>query len=120
MGLVYSTASLAGADADDCSAVQYAKNFYNQHYSFFAESEPQMIDQLYTAEFGAIISDHAEYVGDNGICELNFDPWLDAQWSVNENYELVLSFDKPGKNQEGEAQFVREDVIWRVPEHEYQ
>ena len=79
MCLVCSTAPLASVDADDCFAVQHAKNFFNQHYSFFSEAEPQMIDQLHTAEFGAIISDHAECVGDNGICNLDFDPWLDAQ-----------------------------------------
>ncbi|WP_156815211.1 hypothetical protein [Amphritea japonica] len=38
-----------------------------------------MIDQLYTADFKQAIMNHAECLGDQGICNLHFDPWLDAQ-----------------------------------------
>ncbi|MFT5225821.1 MAG: hypothetical protein ACI9YO_003298 [Gammaproteobacteria bacterium] len=63
----------------DQSAVQYAKNFYREHYYFFAEREPQMVNQLYSDEFKAVITNHAECFGDDGLCNLHFDPWLDAQ-----------------------------------------
>jgi len=61
------------------SAVQYAKALYREHYYLFSESTPKMIDQLYSAEFKEAIKNHAECVGDNGSCNLHFDPWLDAQ-----------------------------------------
>lgn len=71
--------SVAYADCTDQSAVQYAQNFYRDHRFFFADPKPQKVDQLYTAEFGQVIINHAECVGDNGICNLDFDPWLNAQ-----------------------------------------
>ncbi|WP_290702123.1 hypothetical protein [Amphritea sp.] len=63
----------------DESAVQYAKQFYRDHYGFFSEQNPRMADQLYTADFKEVITNHAECVGDNGVCNLHFDPWLNAQ-----------------------------------------
>lgn len=63
----------------DESVVQYAKQFYRNHYGFFSEPSLGMLDQLYTADFKKVISHHSECVGDNGTCNLHFDPWLDAQ-----------------------------------------
>lgn len=63
----------------DQSALQFAQHFYREHYAFYAEPKPQNIAQLYTTEFGKVIQNHAECLGDNGFCNLNFDPWLDAQ-----------------------------------------
>lgn len=63
----------------DESAVQYAKTFYREQYYFYDDPEPKMTDLLYTSDFKQVITNHAECVGDNGICNLHFDPWLDAQ-----------------------------------------
>lgn len=64
---------------NDQSAVQYAKTFYREHYYFYDDPEPKMTDLLYTSDFKQAITNHAECVGDNGICNLHFDSWLDAQ-----------------------------------------
>lgn len=61
------------------SALQFAQQFYLGHYYFFDDPEPKMVDQLYTADFGQVVLNHAECVGDKGICNLHFDPWLNAQ-----------------------------------------
>lgn len=71
-----------GASVENCSeqsALNFVQHFYREHYDFYAEPKPQGIAQLYTAEFGEIITNHAECIGDNGFCNLNFNPWLGAQ-----------------------------------------
>jgi hypothetical protein len=71
-----------GDDVADCSeqsALTFAKQFYREQYYFYADPKPQNIAQLYTTKFGEVITNHAECVGDNGLCNLDFDPWLGAQ-----------------------------------------
>jgi hypothetical protein len=63
----------------DQSALKFAQQFYHENYTFYTDPKPQNIALLYTTEFGEIITKHAECVGDNGFCNLDFDPWLDAQ-----------------------------------------
>jgi hypothetical protein len=71
--------SVAHAECTDKLAVQYVQDFYRDHYYFYADPKPQKVNQLYTPEFGRVIINHAECIGDNGICNLDFDPWLNAQ-----------------------------------------
>jgi len=66
-------------NCSDQSALKFAQQFYRDHYTFYADQKPQNIALLYTTEFGEIITNHSECVGDNGFCNLDFDPWLDAQ-----------------------------------------
>lgn len=63
----------------DQAAIKYARQFYREHYYFFSEPAMRIVEQLYTAEFHQVITHHAECIGDNGSCNLHFDPWLDAQ-----------------------------------------
>lgn len=67
------------ANCSDQSALKFAQQFYREHYTFYADPKPQNIAQLYTTEFGEVLTNHAECIGDNGLCNLDFDPWLDAQ-----------------------------------------
>lgn len=61
------------------SALTFAQQFYREHRTFYADPKPQNITQLYTSKFGEVIINHAECIGDSGLCNLDFDPWLDAQ-----------------------------------------
>lgn len=67
------------ASCVDQSAVQYAQVFYRDHYFFYDDPAPEGVERLYTLEFGKSLTDHAECVGDEGFCNLEFDPWLNAQ-----------------------------------------
>jgi hypothetical protein len=69
----------AAIHCTDQSAIHFAKQFYRENYYFFSGSDSTIADQVYTADFKRAITDHAECGGDKGICNLNFDPWLNAQ-----------------------------------------
>ena len=71
--------SIAHASCHKKSSIQYAQNFYQNHYYFFEDTSPQNIKQLYTIEFGNVIRNHIACINDDSHCNLNFDPWLDAQ-----------------------------------------
>ncbi|MGE5028303.1 MAG: hypothetical protein ACM3JK_07500 [Betaproteobacteria bacterium] len=67
-----------GAVAADCpKAEDWARAFYSEHYSFYAEP-PDPILQLTTPEFGALLK--KEWAYSNGeVGHLDYDPWLGAQ-----------------------------------------
>jgi hypothetical protein len=68
----------AGAAAADCpKAEDWARAFYSEHYSFYAEA-PDSILRLTTPEFGALLK--KEWAYSNGeVGHLDYDPWLGAQ-----------------------------------------
>src|SRR5262249_58163223 len=67
-----------GLAAADCpKAVDWARAFYSEHYSFYAEPS-DIILQFTTPEFGALLK--REWAYSNGeIGHLDYDPWLGGQ-----------------------------------------
>src|SRR5678816_3670015 len=68
----------AGSAAADCpKAADWARTFYSEHYSFYAEQSDPVL-QLATPEFGALLK--REWAYSNGeIGHLDYDPWLGGQ-----------------------------------------
>jgi hypothetical protein len=68
----------AGPVAADCpKAADWARVFYSEHYSFYAEPSDRVL-QVTTPEFGALLKREWEY--SNGeIGHLDYDPWLGGQ-----------------------------------------
>ena len=69
---------ITGKAAADCSnAADWARAFYSEHYSFYADA-PDPILQFTTPEFGALLK--REWAYSNGeIGHLDYDPWLGGQ-----------------------------------------
>src|SRR5438093_13581991 len=65
----------AGPVAADCpKAADWARAFYSEHYSFYADPSDR-VSQFTTPEFGALLKREWEY--SNGeIGHLDYDPWL--------------------------------------------
>ena len=76
--LVLISAGAAAAATADCpKAADWARAFYSEHYSFYAEA-PDSILQVTTPEFGALLK--KEWAFSNGeVGHLDVDPWLGAQ-----------------------------------------
>jgi hypothetical protein len=69
------TAGLAAADCP--KAADWARAFYSEHYSFYADA-PDPILQLTTPEFGELLKKEWAYAkGEVG--HMDYDPWLGAQ-----------------------------------------
>ena len=68
----------AGPVAADCpKAADWARTFYSEHYSFYADPSDRVL-QFTTSEFGALLKREWEY--SNGeIGHLDYDPWLGGQ-----------------------------------------
>jgi hypothetical protein len=68
----------AGTVVADCpKAADWARAFYTEHYSFYADESDGVL-QLTTPEFGALLKREWEY--SNGeIGHLDYDPWLGGQ-----------------------------------------
>ena len=68
----------AGPVAADCpKAADWARAFYSEHYSFYADRSDRVL-QFTTQEFGALLKREWEY--SNGeIGHLDYDPWLGGQ-----------------------------------------
>ena len=68
----------AGPVAADCpKAADWARAFYSEHYSFYADPSDRVL-QFTTPEFGALLKREWEY--SNGeIGHLDYDPWLGGQ-----------------------------------------
>ena len=68
----------AGPVAADCpKAADWARAFYSEHYSFYADPSDRVL-QFTTQEFGALLKREWEY--SNGeIGHLDYDPWLGGQ-----------------------------------------
>lgn len=102
--------------ANDCSipsAVDFAKSFYLEHYYFFAEPDPKSLDQLYTEGFKKVVSNHAECVRDNGFCNIDYDPWTNAQDGDIEG-DIDYSIERAGSD----SLFVNLSYMFRVhPSH---
>jgi hypothetical protein len=68
----------AGTVAADCpKAVDWARNFYAEHYFFYAEPSDSVL-QFITPEFGALLKREWEY-SKGEIGHLDYDPWLGGQ-----------------------------------------
>ena len=68
----------AGPVAADCpKAADWARAFYSEHYSFYADPSDRVL-QFTTPEFGALLK--REWAYSNGeIGHLDYDPWLGGQ-----------------------------------------
>lgn len=68
----------SGVAAADCpKAADWARAFYSDHYSFYAEPSDRVL-QLTTSEFGALLKREWDYAKGE-IGHLDYDPWLGAQ-----------------------------------------
>ena len=68
----------AGSAAADCpKAADWARAFYSEHYSFYADA-PDRILQLTTPEFGALLKKEWAY-SKVEVGHFDYDPWLGAQ-----------------------------------------
>ena len=80
MKLILAVLALISSDlaAADCpKAADWARAFYSQHYSFYADASDSIL-QFTTPEFGALLK--REWAYSNGeIGHLDYDPWLGAQ-----------------------------------------
>jgi len=67
-----------GPLAADCpKAADWARAFYSEHYSFYADPSDRVL-QFTTSEFGALLKREWKY--SNGeIGHLDYDPWLGGQ-----------------------------------------
>jgi hypothetical protein len=69
--------STSVAAADCPNAADWARAFYSEHYSFYADA-PDPILKFTTPEFGALLKKEWAYA--NGeVGHLDYDPWLGAQ-----------------------------------------
>lgn len=82
------------------SALQFSQVFYRDHYLFYAESP--LPEELYTVDFADVLTKHAECSGQNEMCYVNFNPWINAQdgyvdgeimYSLRDIEEGVISVD---------------------------
>ena len=80
MKLILAVLTLIRVDlaAADCpKAADWARTFYSEHYSFYAEPSDTIL-KFTTAEFGALLK--REWAYSNGeIGHLDYDPWLGGQ-----------------------------------------
>jgi hypothetical protein len=68
----------AGPAAADCpKAADWARAFYSEHYSFYADA-PDPILQLTTPEFGELLKKEWAY-SKGEVGHIDYDPWLGAQ-----------------------------------------
>jgi len=68
----------SGVAAADCpKAADWARAFYSEHYSFYADPSDGVL-QLATPEFGALLKREWDYAKGE-IGHLDYDPWLGAQ-----------------------------------------
>ncbi|HYK50863.1 MAG TPA: hypothetical protein VEU94_14140, partial [Terriglobales bacterium] len=68
----------AGPVAADCpKAADWARAFYSEHYSFYADPSDRVL-QFTTPEFGALLKREWEY-SKGEIGHLDYDPWLGGQ-----------------------------------------
>jgi hypothetical protein len=67
--------TIAGSAAADCpKAADWARAFYSEHYSFYADA-PDPILQLTTSEFGELLKKEWAY-SKGEVGHLDYDPWL--------------------------------------------
>ena len=67
-----------GSVAADCpKAADWARAFYSENYSFYADPSDRVL-QLTTPEFGALLKREWEY-SKGEIGHLDYDPWLGGQ-----------------------------------------
>ena len=80
MKLLFAVLALVstGSVAADCpKAADWARTFYSEHYSFYADPS-DLVLKVTTSEFGALLKREWEY--SNGeIGHLDYDPWLGGQ-----------------------------------------
>src|SRR5215471_15523406 len=80
MKLILAVLTLISVDlaAADCpKAADWARAFYSEHYSFYAEPSDTIL-QFTTPEFGALLK--REWAYSNGeLGHLDYDPWLGGQ-----------------------------------------
>ena len=68
----------AGPVAADCpKAADWARAFYSEHYSFYADPSDRVL-QFTTPEFGALLKREWAY-SKGEIGHLDYDPWLGGQ-----------------------------------------
>gem|GEM_PF-808382 len=67
-----------GLAAADCpKPADWARSFYSEHYSFYADA-PDPILQFTTPEFGALLKKEWAY-SKGEVGHMDYDPWLGAQ-----------------------------------------
>ena len=67
-----------GSVAADCpKAADWARAFYSEHYSFYADPSDRVL-QFTTPEFGALLKREWEY-SKGEVGHLDYDPWLGGQ-----------------------------------------
>jgi hypothetical protein len=64
-------------DADCPKAADWARAFYSEHYSFYADPSDRIF-QFTTPEFGALLKREWEY-SKGEVGHLDYDPWLGGQ-----------------------------------------
>ena len=68
----------AGPVAADCpKAADWARAFYSEHYSFYADPSDRVL-QFTTPEFGALLKREWAY-SKGEVGHLDYDPWLGGQ-----------------------------------------
>jgi hypothetical protein len=68
----------SGVPAAECpKAADWARAFYSEHYSFYADASDSIL-QFTTSEFGALLKREWDYAKGE-IGHLDYDPWLGAQ-----------------------------------------
>jgi hypothetical protein len=69
--------SVGSVDADCSKAADWARAFYSEHYSFYADPSDRIL-QFTTPEFGALLKREWEY-SKGEVGHLDYDPWLGGQ-----------------------------------------
>ena len=74
---VLALVSVSAVAAECPKPADWARTFYSEHYSFYAEPSESVL-QFVTPEFGALLKREWEY-SKGEIGHLDYDPWLGGQ-----------------------------------------
>jgi hypothetical protein len=86
--------TIAGSAAADCpKATDWARAFYSEHYSFYADA-PDPILQLTTSEFGELLKKEWAY-SKGEVGHLDYDPWLGQDGETGKPIRFSVETESP-------------------------
>jgi hypothetical protein len=66
-------------NCNNTSAVSFAKRIYESHYLFYNYYAEDEKPRLFTSDFHRAMTQNISCMDQYGICDVDFDPWIDAQ-----------------------------------------
>ena len=76
--ILLAASASAGAACDTADPAAFAQRFFDTHRTFYFEETPALA-QAVTAELHRALRNHYRCIEKEGLCHLDYDPWLGAQ-----------------------------------------